>query len=133
MTLLGMRAEGHGDSKTEAHPRSWTQMNLHIRMRDHTHTFTRLLQDQVTALEPQIGREARPKVISRRRRGLSQRSLEYRRSPPPPSPVVSKQQRGPSQKSLMCQRSSQSIMWHVGHVSYLHLWGTEIVVNLRGL
>jgi hypothetical protein len=41
--LLGMWAEGHGDSKIEAHPQMKVLMNLHSEMEDHTHTHLRSL------------------------------------------------------------------------------------------
>jgi hypothetical protein len=110
---LGMRVEGHKDSKTEAHPRLRMQMNLRSRMKDHTHTFAPFLQGQVTTTEPWYGREAGPEVT--------------------PVPSVSRRRRGLNQRSSVCRRSSRPATREGGDALRSHLWCTEIFINLKGL
>jgi hypothetical protein len=53
--LLGMRGEGHGDSKTEAHP--WVHILIIIRsgMKDATHTIARFAGSSHPRRSPGIG------------------------------------------------------------------------------
>jgi hypothetical protein len=53
--LLGMRAEGHGDSKTEAHPWVHILIILLSGMKDATHTFAHFAGSSHPRWSPGIG------------------------------------------------------------------------------
>jgi hypothetical protein len=63
LMMLGMRAEGHRDSKIEAHPRVQILMNLRFKMKDATHTFARFCRTKSPMMEPMYRQEAGPEVV----------------------------------------------------------------------
>jgi hypothetical protein len=118
--LLGMRARGHRDSNTEAHPHIRILMNLHFMMTAATHLrlFRRIKSSTRRSLGVDRAKD------SRRRWRLCRRSSLCRRP---------QDGDGPWRRSSMCQRPLCLMTWRGGHVLHPHLWGTKIFVNLKEL
>jgi hypothetical protein len=120
--LLGMRAGGHGDSQTEAHPQIQILMNLRSAMK---------IATQVRLFH-RIKSSARrsPGAKSSTRWSLGVGGMSRRRSSP-----CWRLQGGDGlwRRSSVCRMSLHSMMWQGGHASHPHSWGTKIFVNFKGL
>jgi hypothetical protein len=125
--LLGMWARGCGDPLTRAHPRKGTQANLcpMTSLAIHLCIFCRRQPIAWRSLGPD-GTEAKPDQAE----DSQYKERLCRRPSPHWRPQCGEESR---QRSTVCRRSLYLVMWHSGHMSRPHLWGTEIFVNHKGL